>query len=79
MKNTIKRLIDAILPFILLGVAVAIFIALFVFFSVILFWGLVIGTVIYLVSVIKNKFFPNKSRRQQSQQHAGRIIEHDDL
>lgn len=72
MDNKIKSYLEQLLPFIILGVAIAFAIGLFIFFSYVLVWGIIIGSGIWLIMMISNYFFP-KTPPEKS----GRIIEHD--
>lgn len=73
-----KKVIDSIIPFFIFGFAVAIFITLLLLIFHIMFWGLIIGAITWLIVTIKNKFFP-KHHKAKTVHRDGRIIEHDDL
>ncbi|MDI1352816.1 MAG: hypothetical protein PSV35_08670 [bacterium] len=69
-----KKLLDSLIPFMVIGVAIALCIGLlFMFFSVAI-WGLFIGAILWLVTLAKQYLFPNKSATEEK----GRIIEHND-
>jgi len=78
MKFNANRFIDKIAPFIVIGVSIAVLAALLIVFFYVLLWGLLIGTILYIFVVIKNKFFRKKTKLVHSKRK-GRIIEHDDL
>lgn len=71
----LKKILESLVPFILLGIAIAVAISLlFMFFSVAI-WGLAIGGILWLIALAKQYFFPPTSLSKKEQ---GRIIEHDD-
>lgn len=76
MNDNIKRLFENLIPFILLGVAIALVIGLFIMLSYVLVWGLIIGGIMWLGSFIYGYLFPDKTKLPPSSE--GRIIEHDD-
>jgi hypothetical protein len=70
----IKKILESLIPFVLIGVAIAICIALlFMFFSIAI-WGLLIGGVLWLAALAKQYLFPSTPVSKED----GRIIEHDD-
>lgn len=75
MNNSLKQALEGLVPFVLLGIAVSLVIGLFIMFSYVLIWGLFIGGVLWLTSLIKNYFFPAKTDNSE----LGRIIEHKDI
>ncbi len=77
MNNKLQRLIAQFMPFLIVGIVIAVFISVLILFSYALLWGVVIGGTIWLIALIKKTFFPAK-KPSSPQQHQGRIIEHDD-
>lgn len=75
MNKKLQQLLEQIIPFIILGIAIAFAIGLFVMFSYVLVWGILIGGVFWLISLVKNFFAPKKKHPSSKK---GRIIEHDD-
>ena len=75
MKNTFSEIIDRFIPYLIMGVAIALaFVILMMLFHVII-WGAVIGLVIFIIMFIKQKLFgSNKPEDPKS----GRTIEHDE-
>ena len=68
-----KKILDSFVPFIIIGVGIAIAVGLlFMFFSIAI-WGVVIGGILWLATVIKQYFFPAKPVKNDS----GRVIDHD--
>lgn len=76
MNDTIKKVIETLIPFIIIGVAIALFVGLLFMFFYIALWGLLIGGVLWLAAMAKNYFFPAKATTSPKDQ--GRIIEHND-
>lgn len=77
MNEKLQRLFENLIPFLMLGIAIALIIGLFIMFSYVLFWGLLIGGVLWIVSSIKIYFFPSRSNKTPVETK-GRIIEHDE-
>ncbi|KTD23011.1 hypothetical protein [Legionella londiniensis] len=73
MNNKFQQLLEQLIPFIVLGIGIALAIGLLIMFSYVLVWGVLIGGVIWLVYFIKNYFFPGPSENQKK----GRVIEHE--
>lgn len=73
MANFIAKLI----PFILLGVALVAFAFGLLLLTYLLFFGALIGLVLFAVSWIKQKFFASKDLTKRSSK-SGRIIDHKD-
>jgi hypothetical protein len=70
----IKKILDSLIPFICVGVAIAIVIGLLSMFFSIAIWGLLIGGILWLVALAKQHFFPDNTVKPEE----GRIIEHND-
>ena len=70
----IKKILESLVPFMIIGIAIALCIGLlFMFFSVAI-WGLLIGGVLWLIALAKQYFFSTKPTHHEE----GRIIEHND-
>lgn len=74
MSNKMQELLETLIPFIILGVAIALLLGLLVMFSYVLVWGLLIGGGLWLISVAKEYLFPSGAAKKDK----GRVIEHDD-
>jgi len=76
----IRKMLDRIVPFIFLGMALVALVAGFVLFSYLLIFGALVGFVLFVILRIKEKFFPDKNKTTQYHEptRTGRIIEHDD-
>lgn len=78
-KFQVPKIIESIVPFVIAGIAIALFIGLLFMFSYVVIWGLMIGGVLWLVAVIKQFLFPSTVAKSESMKKTkGRVIEHDD-
>lgn len=71
----IKKILDSLVPFVVIGLAIAVCVALLFMFFYIAIWGLFIGGILWLVAMAKQYFFPSTPPATKEE---GRIIEHDD-
>ncbi|MCC5016276.1 MULTISPECIES: hypothetical protein [Legionella] len=74
MNEKLQRLLENIVPFLMLGIAIALVIGLFIMFSYVLIWGLLIGGILWAISFVKSYFFPSNTPTKTE----GRVIEHND-
>ena len=74
MKNNVKKIVDLIIPCLIIGFALALFIGLFIMLSYVFLWGIVIGAIIWIGLTIKSYFSPAPTSNKKN----GRIIEHKD-
>ncbi|MCA0402567.1 MAG: hypothetical protein LCH30_02095 [Proteobacteria bacterium] len=77
MNDKLQKLLESLVPFLILGFAAALVISLFIMLSYVLVWGLLIGAVLWGLYSIKNYLFPGETAKP-IKSHKGRIIEHDD-
>ena len=77
MNVKFQRIIEQIIPFIILGITLAFAVGLFIMFSYLLVWGLAIGATLWVIFTVKNYLFPKHPSPQAPDQSEGRIIEHD--
>ncbi|AWN72547.1 hypothetical protein LEAN103870_16335 [Legionella anisa] len=78
-KSPLGKILENLVPFLVAGVAIALFFGLLFMFSYVLVWGLLIGGILWLVATIKQYLFPSKSTKtEEINKSQGRIIEHDD-
>jgi hypothetical protein len=78
-KSPLGKIFENLVPFLVAGVAIALFFGLLFMFSYVLVWGLLIGGVLWLITAIKQYLFPDKSTKTEViNKNQGRIIEHDD-
>lgn len=85
MVSQMPKPLAKIMPFIVAGILLVLGIVGFIIVSYILILGVLIGSVLYGIMWVKNKFFPRRGSasrvdshyqaNQQSEQ--GRIIDHD--
>jgi hypothetical protein len=66
-----KRFLNRFIPFITLGVAIAVIIFGMMIFAYLLFFGALIGVTLYIFNVVKDKYFAPKKK-------PGRTIDSDD-
>lgn len=74
MNNKLKAIFEQLIPFLLIGIAIALIIGLFIMLSYVLLWGFVLGAIIWAGFSIKNYLFP----AHPTEKNEGRIIDHDD-
>ncbi len=74
MDDKLQRLLGQLVPFIIVGIGIALAIGLLIMFSYALMWGVLIGCIIWLIALIKQALFPSKNKASSQE---GRIIEHD--
>lgn len=74
MNDKLQKIFENLIPFMVIGVAIALFIGLLFMFFYIAVWGLIIGGVLWLAALAKQYLFPNKSVKKEQ----GRVIEHDE-
>ncbi|KTC92468.1 hypothetical protein OQJ18_10600 [Fluoribacter dumoffii] len=78
-KFPFGKIFDNLIPFIVAGVAIALFLGLLFVFSYVLVWGLLIGGLLWLIATIKEYLFPRRQAKTEViKKSQGRIIEHDD-
>jgi len=78
MNANLKQASEKIIPFLVLGIASVTLFGMFILFSYLLFWGLIIGMALWLLSFIKPFLFPKKMSNLPTV-HKGRTIEHNDI
>ncbi|KTD71328.1 hypothetical protein [Legionella tucsonensis] len=78
-KSPLGKIFENLVPFLVAGVAIALFFGLLFMFSYVLVWGLLIGGILWLIATIKQYLFPSTSTKTEViNKNQGRIIEHDD-
>jgi len=75
LKIAMNRLLQRIIPFVILGIMIVIFVVGLVVFSYLLIFGALIGLILFVIAWIREKIFPSKPLTKI---HRGRIIDHDD-
>ena len=74
MNEKLQKLLQTLIPFIMLGIVAALCIGFIIMFSSILIWGIFIGGLLWIGALAKSFFFPDKDLSKSE----GRIIEHND-
>ena len=74
MNSKLSAALDTLIPFIVLGFAIALILGLIFMLSYVLIWGFIIGGVLWIAALIKQILFPAAAVKTEE----GRIIEHDD-
>lgn len=77
MKSSMQRFIKQITPFLLAGIALVALAFGIMLLAYLLFFGAIIGFILFIISWIRSTFFPNKLPKQ-SPPKSGRIIDSDD-
>ncbi|MFJ1269396.1 hypothetical protein ACD661_12585 [Legionella lytica] len=77
-KFQVPKIFETLIPFIIAGIAIALFVGLLFMFSYVVIWGLIIGGTLWLISVVKELLFPSSKKTTIVKKTQGRIIEHDD-
>ncbi|MBA2653310.1 MAG: hypothetical protein H0U73_13760 [Tatlockia sp.] len=77
MNKKTSQLTESIIPFLILGIAIALIVGIFIMFSYVLFWGLIVGAVLWIVNSIKN-FLSAKEVSKSPEKIKGNIFEHND-
>jgi hypothetical protein len=74
MSTNFESIIERLMPYLMIGIVMAVFFGLLFLFSYVLFWGLLIGGLLWLFVAAKQFLFPDTSVKNKK---GGRIIEHD--
>lgn len=73
-----RRLLEQLLPFIILGIGLVAFAFGMILFAYLFIFGAMIGLILFIVAWVKNKFFAPKSAVTQPKKKPGRTIDSDD-
>ena len=71
-----KSIFEKIIPFLFLGMFIVILALGIILISNLMILGAIVGFVLYLIAVIKEKFFPSKNLTKPNPR--GRTFDHDD-
>jgi hypothetical protein len=74
MKITVQEIVEQFVPYVILGVAIALVIGLFIMLSHVFLWGLLLGAILWIGITIKNYVLPSTTSTDKK----GRVIEHRD-
>ena len=75
MNNKLRTTLEQIVPFLILGIAIALMVGLLVVFSYVVLWGLLLGGILWCITSI-SRYFTSQPKRPSKEK--GRVIEHDD-
>ena len=78
MNDKLQRFLENLLPFLVSGIGIALVIGIFIMFSYVLIWGILIGVILWLVSLVKGLLFTSASSHKKPTKAKGRIIEHNE-
>ena len=73
-----QRFLNQLIPFIFIGIALVAFAFGIVLLAYLFLLGALVGMVLFLVSWVRKKFFPDKRVSQVKRNKSGRIIDTDD-
>lgn len=73
-----RRLINQLLPFLLLGIAIVVFAFGIMLLAYLFLFGAIIGLVLFIIAWIRNTFFPPRQPPANIQKKTGRIIDSND-
>lgn len=74
MKITVQEIVEQFVPYVIIGVGIALVVGLFIVLSHVFLWGLVLGAILWIGITIKNYILPSASSANKK----GRVIEHND-
>ncbi|MDX2346180.1 MAG: hypothetical protein QNK11_04845 [Legionella sp.] len=77
MPQPLKHFFQQLPPFILIGVSIAAAIVIFIVFSYVLFWGLLIGAILWGINLLMQYFRGPSQSNHPKNTRQGRIIDHD--
>lgn len=78
-KFPFAKIFEALVPFVIAGMAIALFLGLLFMFSYVLIWGIIIGGTLWVIATIRQILFSNtKTTTDAVKKSEGRIIEHND-
>ena len=72
--RTLRQLLISLGPYVTFGIMIACIVGLLILSWYILLWGLMIGFVLWMYTLIKRYLYPEKPQTKNTK---GRIIEHD--
>ncbi|MBS0358828.1 MAG: hypothetical protein JSS53_06145 [Proteobacteria bacterium] len=75
MSRRLETFFENIMPFVIIGVSIALSILAIIVFAYVFIWGLIIGLLLFSVAYIKERFFTKHKPHEKT----ARIIEHDEI
>lgn len=76
MNSSLSHILRALIPYFLLGMSIAFLIGICILLSYVLFWGVIIGVVLWFIVRIKAFFHTTTVPSKHSS--TGRVFEHHD-
>ncbi len=73
-----QRLLKQFMPFIFIGIALVAFIFGIMLLAYLFFFGAIVGLLLYIITWIREKFFPTQSPIKKNSKSSGRIIDSND-
>jgi hypothetical protein len=73
-----QRFLNQLIPFIFIGIAIVAFAFGIMLLAYLFFFGAIIGMILFLISWVRQKFFPPKTIVVKPKNKSGRIIDSDD-
>jgi O-antigen/teichoic acid export membrane protein len=74
-----KPILARITPFLFLGIAIVAFLFSLVIMAYIFLFGAIVGIGLFVITWIRDKFFPTKKVTVTRPRRSGQTIDHDDL
>jgi hypothetical protein len=75
----LKSIAEKIIPFLFLGIMLVVLAFGILLFSYVLILGALVGFVLYIIAIVRDKFFSSKHVvKTDKPKNSGRIIDHDD-
>ncbi|MBA2649135.1 MAG: hypothetical protein H0U75_05940 [Legionella sp.] len=75
MNNKLRNLSNSFIPFLIIGISIALFLCMLFIFAYVAIWGIIIGGMIWVATMIKKYFFP-VDQPGPINKEPGRIIDH---
>ncbi len=72
MSDRLQSILERLIPFLIIGIALALLLGLFILLSYVFVWGLLLGGLLWAANEIKTYFSSSRKPKQ------GRVIEHDE-
>ncbi|MBA3535723.1 MAG: hypothetical protein H0T84_03790 [Tatlockia sp.] len=78
MKKNLKQAPEKIITFLFFCIIIALAVGILIMISYFIIWGLILGSLLWIVTFLKKLIYSEKKINNQSHETLGRIIEHDD-
>ena len=77
MLEKIQEIVDKFIPYLMLGIGIAMLIGLLILLAHMVIAGLIIGTLLFIIQAIRERFFSGRRSKVHLDEEGHRIIEHD--